>query len=75
MLQPTLRSPHVPRLIVLSPWCSLEEFKRLAVDAEEDGELVISDDMPHIDVMRAGIRLGYTFRVEERRGSVRLIAR
>lgn len=63
----------------LLPWFNLLEFVRYFVEGGEASpaaprELVIRDDLPHIDAMRAGIRLGFTFSIEDRGGLPRFIA-
>jgi hypothetical protein len=71
-----MRAHHIRALL---PWFNLLEYIRYFVEGGESSpaaptELVIRDDLPHIDAMRAGVRLGLTFSIEDRDGLPRLIA-
>jgi hypothetical protein len=61
--------------VIAVPRVSFEEFVALFVDlTARPGVLVIREDLPHIDVMRAGIRIGLTFTFEDFDDGPRMIA-
>lgn len=58
-----------------SPVVTLTEFVELFVETVLGrGRLVIREDLPHIDVMRAGIRIGLTFTFEDFDEGPRMVA-
>lgn len=59
----------------VAPVCSFEQFVEFFVDqGARPGRLVIREDLPHIAVMRAGIRIGLTFTFEILDEGPRMIA-
>jgi|HubBroStandDraft_2_1064218.scaffolds.fasta_scaffold93696_1 hypothetical protein len=65
----------VLRLRALAEARHYSQFVQLFVESEtQAGELVIRDNLPAIDAMRAGVLLGLKFTVKELEGVKRLTA-
>ena len=54
---------------------ALQAFVEAYAEQKQGLALIIRDDRPHIDVLRAGVRLNFKFSIEDFAGAPRLIAR